>query len=272
MNLITNKKIFYVNSRNRISGSDNNFSYKLDLNASDEFDSVVVLACSIPKSYYLIRPGKNTFLLLENNGTTSNIVTLPIGNYSRKTFQTVLQSALNSASLNGYIYTVSYPNLINQADNGKFNFIVSNNGLDQPIFSFSTNVYYALGFDPNTSYTFSANQLISKNVINLQLEPTLFLHSDICQNEEGDNVLCDIYSADGSVNYSNIKYEMIDLESNTKPLTNSGQNIFNFYLQDEDGNDIDLNGINLNITLMCYKKNTLTKKLFSFLDLLTIKL
>ena len=66
MALITSKRIFYINTRSRLSGTDSNFTYSLPMPPNAEYDKACVLQCSIPKSYYLIEAGYNTFQLREN--------------------------------------------------------------------------------------------------------------------------------------------------------------------------------------------------------------
>ena len=54
------ERIYYINSRNRISGTNSNFTYKIDIN-NIEPDRIAVLQANIPKSYYLIQDNANSF-------------------------------------------------------------------------------------------------------------------------------------------------------------------------------------------------------------------
>jgi hypothetical protein len=72
--------------------------------------AVKILEVQIPFSYYVIHSKNNTFILYEQTLNTLT-VTLPIGNYTTSTFIPILQTALNTASLNGGLsntYTVTY--------------------------------------------------------------------------------------------------------------------------------------------------------------------
>ena len=60
-NLLTEKRIFYINSRDRLAGTDANFSYSLAIQNNEIFDHAVVLQMEIPKSYYLVQTDYNTF-------------------------------------------------------------------------------------------------------------------------------------------------------------------------------------------------------------------
>jgi len=143
MSLITDdRKIFYVDSHQRVSGTDSDFLYVLNMN-NQIYDSVCMLQCNIPKSYYLVQAGQNTFTLVEN--TSSVVVSIPIGNYGRSSFKTQAQTSLNEASPHGYVYTVSISNSSSGADTGLYYFSVSGNGSVQPQFIFTTYLYEQFG-------------------------------------------------------------------------------------------------------------------------------
>ena len=269
-NNIDHKKVFYIDSRQRISGTDNNFTFKINLNQDDEFDSVCLLQAQIPKSYYLIRAGYNTFTLREN--ITNITVTIPPGNYSRRSFQTILQNQLNNSTLNALVYTISYP-AKTQADTGKFTYTITNNLGSIPVsFIFTSNVFEQLGFDQNSTVNFVSNTLTSKNVIKLQKEDTLFLKSDICQNKEGNNTLCSIYCATGEASFSNIYYQMNNIESDSRDMVYSNSNIYTFWLVNESNQPIDLNGLNIVLSILCYKKNSISRLIKGFIKYYTLKL
>lgn len=63
---VTNPHYVYVNSRDRIAGTDENFTYNVNFPPNVEFTHVVCLNALIPKSYYLIQDGpfENVFQLL----------------------------------------------------------------------------------------------------------------------------------------------------------------------------------------------------------------
>jgi len=258
MNYFTNKQIFYINSARRLTGTHSNFSYFLNIDPNEEFDRVVVLAASIPKSYYLVDSTYKSFTLQESSSTVT--INFSVGNYTRNSLGIKLQSLLNTNSPNNYTYSVSYSNISTTNDNGKYTITVSGNGGVQPIFIFTNQMYEQLGFDLNSSNQFSGGILESTNVVNLTNETTLFIHSDICQNNEGNNILQEIY-ASGEASYSMINFtNPIPLEY-SKPMntTFSKSSSYNFYLTDENGTSIDTNGININMTIMIYKKNDIDR-------------
>ena len=256
MNYFTTKQIFYINSNNRVNQSDthSSFSYQLNIDPNQNFDKVVVLSAAIPKSYYLIQSVGNTFTLTE--GTSTATIIIPPGNYSRNGLALVLKSVLNASSPNGYVYTITFSNISSTVDTGKYLFGVSGNGSTQPSFTFGITIAEQLGFEENNTYNFSSNSLTSVYVCNLVNENTLFIHSNICQNTEGNSILQEIY-ASGEPSYTYIKFTNYTPQEYSKPMTDSRSNLFTFNLTNEDGILIDTNGININFTLMVYKRNNI---------------
>lgn len=278
--LIENKKIYYIDSRNRINGSNSNFSYKLDgITQDDEFDAVAVLALNIPKSYYLIRDGQNYFYLKENNNAPLKI-SFPIGNYSRRSFSLTIETILTANSPNGYKYEVSYANSAREPETGKLTFTVLQNGSPTNItyisFNFNEYLYENFGFEKNSVNTFSPINSIytlsSQNVIKLQLEDTIYIHSDICQNQENNNILQEVYCATGEPNFSNIHWELDgDLEPYAKDMVQGKNDVFNFYLTDEENNELDLNGLNWVMTIILYKRQNIFRMIKGYLKYLLYK-
>lgn len=252
MKYYTKKQIFYVNSARRLGGISSNFHYYLNIDPTEQYDRVVVLAASIPKSYYLIDSSHNQFSLKED--VSQITITFPTGNYTRRSLATTLTTLLNDNSPNGYTYAITYTNIGSGNDDGKYVFTVTGNGGVQPEFNFTDQMYEQLGFEINSTNTFVGDTLTSTNVINLTNEATLFIHSDICQNSEGDDVLQDIYTV-GDSSYSMINFENKTPMEYGKEMVLSQKNIYHFNVSDENGRVIDTNGINVNFTLMVYKNN-----------------
>ncbi len=243
-----NKKIFYINSESRDEGTDSDFLFSLPV-FGDDYTHCSLLQCSIPKSYYLIQDNFNTFTLDENG--TEFTITIPKGNYSRTSFQTQIQTQLNAVG--AYTYTVSVPDTTaGNPETGKFTFTVSGNGGIQPIFTFTSFLYEPMGFEAKSSNAFVGDSLESVNVINLQKENTLFIHSDLCTNGD-DNVLQEIYTNNTS-DYGNIIFLNSNVQESSKRITTI-DNVYRFYLTDENGQAIDLNGRNWVMSLMLYKPN-----------------
>lgn len=268
MSYITSSSKFYVNSRYRVSGTESEFTYYFDIPKESKYNKVCLLQASIPKSYYLIQAGEY-FQLQE--GMLSAQITVPPANYTRKTFASVLQTALNNGSPNGWTYTITYPNSTTTGDTGKYTFTVSGNSGTQPLFIFSTDndLNRHMGFDDGSTNTFTADSLTSKNVINLQRDTTIFVHSDIVRGDN-NNILQEIYSAD-SADYSNITFVQQAVEAYSKDISYNASNSYTFYLTNDYGQKIDLNGQNFDCTILLYKSNDIYDMIKHFLKLQLIK-
>lgn len=261
--------IFLVDSSKRISGTTSDFTYQLNLPKGHEFDNVCVLQCIIPKSYYLVQPGYNTFVLKENGVSTT--ITVTPGNYNAKSWSTIIGTLLTTSSSQGWTYTITFPNSTTSVDTGLFTYsCVGGN----PSFIFTTNLYEQFGFQPNSTNTFSSNTLVSANVVKFQVEDVLYLHSDISYNPDQsstNDVLQEIY-ASTTPNYTNIVYQNSGaVEGYSKQLLNQSNNIYHFVLTDENNNTLSLNGLNMVITLLIWKRQTFWDMAKKFMSLMFLK-
>ena len=170
MSYITESSKFYVNSRNRMSGTDSNFAYYFNIPKDSRYNKVCLLQASIPKSYYMVQEGE--YFDLQEGILTANITVPP--NYTRKSFAVVLQATLTTSSPNGWTYLITYPNSSTLGDTGLYTYTVSGNAGTQPTFIFSTSndLWKHMGFNSGSTNNFTANSITSENVINLQRDST----------------------------------------------------------------------------------------------------
>jgi len=267
MTFYLDKQLFYIDSNKRLTGDESDFTVKLNIDKNKNFDSVVLLDISIPKSYYLVNDTNNEFVLDENGSQAT--ITIQNGNYSRTSLATFVENALNTSSPNGYAYVITYTSIGTTVDTGKYTFSVSGNAGIQPIFIFGTELFEPLGFDKNSSNAFVVNTLESSNVINLNQEINLFLHSDICQSQD-DNVLQNI-DVVSSASYQHVVFYNTNPDCYSKPLSSKTDNFFRFYLTDENDTKIDLNGQNMVFTVMLFQKNSVSKLITSYIKLQTLR-
>lgn len=267
MSYFNENQRFSINSRNRIGGTNSNFVVMLDIDPNVTYDRVVLLDASIPKSYYSVQDGYNTFTVTE--GVLTRTITMTPGNYTRTSFANELIWALNTDGL-GWTYSVTYQNIGITVDTGHYFFSVTGNSSVQPSFTFTDSLYEQMGFNPNSTYHFIANQLESDNVINLNPEQTLFIKSDICQNRN-TNTLDDIITSTSS-SFSQINYVNYQPQETAKIFNGNGKNTFQFILVNEDDIEIDLQGQNMILSVMVFKSNDINKMLKDFLKFLTLKL
>jgi hypothetical protein len=265
---IGKKRIFYINSSNRISGTSNNFTIQLQMPLDEHYDRVTVLQANIPVSYYIVQAGLNTFQFKEPSHPAVT-VTIPAGNYNANSFAVVVGSQLTSNSPNGLTYTITYPSSFTQNNTGQFTYTV--NSTSSPIqFIFgSAPVYEQFGFSPNATYTFTVgattSTLISINVVKFIPEDTLFIHSDICDGGDTD-ILQEIYNNNNSA-LSNISFLSTDPLSYSKKLRTNANMTATFSLTDESNEPINLNGLNMLITIMIYKDNRFYQQFEQYLKM-----
>lgn len=245
---IKQKKIFYINSRNRISGTHSNFTYEIDTKQFEP-DFCTVLAINIPKTYYMVQDGENTMTLTENSVETT--ITFTPGNYNRTNLKSIFQNLLNNNTSQGWSYVVSKA-ASNAVDTGKYTFTVTGNSGLQPSFTFGDGkLHEMLGFDENTVNTFSGDTLTSVNVIKIQKEDSLFVRSDITGNHSVQ-ILQEVYSHVSS-DFDHIDLIVPDPLIYAKHINNHHTNIYRFQLTDENGKEINLNGNNWTMTLCLFK-------------------
>lgn len=251
--MIRERKIFYVDSSKRLSGNNSDFTYLIEMSGVN-YQYAVVLQANIPKSYYLVESGYNTITLQE--GELLIEINVPAGNYTRQSLKTTLMNILNNSSALGYIYKIEIPKA-SEPDDGKYTFKVYDD-MDEKInvdvkLIFKDYLYEALGFDRNSTNVFINYKLKSTNVVKLQIEDSVYVHSDICTNGN-DNILQEIFTI-SSPDYGNIVFQTPSFEAYSKRVIHNQSNTFRFYLTDEKDQPIELNGLNCILTLLLYNTN-----------------
>ena len=255
-------KLYYIDSENRLNGTTNKFSYSMQV-PDGKFDSVVCLAASIPMSFYTIEDGFNTFVLTELDVQTT--ITVPIGNYTVMNFPLVIKALLNGASPHLWTYNITFPSSVTSGTRGRFIYTVSGN-TGQPSFFFTNEMHEQFGFLKSTVNTFVDNILESTCVVSFIPDTRLFIHSDICINyDDGDSVLQEIYS-NNVVPMSMISYQLsTDPVAYSKKLRIDNSNVYNFWLTNKNNDIIDLNGLDILITVLLFKKDDILKKYIQYL-------
>ena len=266
---VTNPHYVYINSRDRLSGTDENFTYNIQFPPGLDFTHVVCLNALIPKSYYLIQNGplENIFQLQEN----STIVTIavPVGNYILSAFQKIVSGLLTANSPNGLTYTMSFPSDAAGPNVAMWTFTQSNGSIVSSIIV-NQHFFEPFGFLSGSTNVFTGTTLMSSCVIKLQSEDRLLIHSNVAANPTIDDVLVSINSST-SVNYSSIDYECPAPEFYSHLLSSQNNNTYSFTLTDENSEIIQLNGLNLNLTLLFYKADPIFDQIRNLLKVLSEK-
>ena len=240
--------ILNFSSKDRISGNNSNFqSSPVDLGVNS-YDSVCLVQASIPRSFYNVPSAYNTFTLSENG--ILKTVTVPAGTYNRINFATVLQASINAVA--SYVYTVTYPNISTQADTYKYTFTVNN--VNPVRFIFTSGLFRQMGFEENSNNLFVAQSLTSTNCINLAYITRCFIKSDVCLGTN-DSILEEVLNYGSFPMLSIAYYQQINFDINTRVYNPTSTNSWKFTLVDAFNQEIDLNGIPWNFSLIFFQRN-----------------
>jgi len=245
MSLFQLKFYHIVDSSDRVSGSTNNFIINIPMPNDNEYNRIILNSAIIPKSFYLIRDGYNTFILKE--GINLWTVSIPIGNYTLTEFTTQIQALLDDHTFIQFTYVMTFSKRL-----GKFTWIISNNSGVQPSFIFTTNVFEPMGFDKNTTNTAVGNVLTSTNIINLNPNEMIYVCSDLVNNSE--NQILEAIPMSNIPDYSYQYYQNTSTHT-IKELTNNRNQTFTFQIKDSFHRLLDLNGKNIVFTICCHKEH-----------------
>lgn len=244
------KQLFYINSRDRLSGTHSAFTYHFDIDPSIHYEYVSLVSASVPKSFYSVQAGSNTLSLFEL--AVEYIITIPIGNYSRNSFATTMSSKLTAGSGNAWVYTVTFPNINRTVDDGKY--IVTCTGASEAPSLVVTHLDQHLGFDQGTTQNFTsvggAYILKSANVCNLNPSSTLIVQSNMVAEKIG-HIKALFTSSVNSYDY--IIYNNMNIMETCKRMVSSKSDVYTIWITDQNNNIIDLNGEGIILVLMIFK-------------------
>lgn len=240
-------------------GHTGDFYYGINLPSPENYDSVVLIQGSFPKSWYVVREGLNSFTLTESASSVQ--ITIASGNYSMQAFRVALTLALNANSPNGYTYAISMPLVNNTVSTGKYTYTVTGNAGIQPVFTFPTTtlLHKQMGFVYNTSNAFVGDTLVSTNICNMNTVAGLLIKTDLIDGETtqsptGSNVLQEVLCYNTN-DFSNISFGNPAPDYSAKPLRTGVNQLVNFKITDLDDNTIDFNGMTCNFSLAFFKRD-----------------
>jgi len=251
---ITPPLVINFNSKDRVQGSNSSFtSEPVDL-GNNQFDSVCLVQASLPKSFYNMPSGFNTFTLKEN--TTSVTVTIPVGSYTRINLQSVLATKLTAISPNALTYTVSYP-VSTVADTFHYTFTVNSSVITVQFIFASTSPFRQLGFEISTN-TFTAgvgsSTLESVNSLNLSYILRAFIKTNLV-SDATDGILEEVLNFGSYPSSSVVHYQQYNFDMNTRKYNRSITNSWLFSIVDAFDQLIDLNGIPWAFSVVFYQRN-----------------
>jgi len=232
------RKFYSVDSKSKASGTNESFNIVLDVPFRNSFNTLTLLNCEIPKSYYMTNSALASTVPVVSVGSGS--ISFTEGrNYSAAELATALQTKLVALGLTG-TFTVTF-----DVNTGKFTI---SNTLNVFTLDFTNAPVIAkyLGFSAAlqtaTLRSGTIYDLVSTNVINLQRYDSITLYCGVALNNN-NNVLGVIYPSsygEGSV----IIYETQDSIGTSVGLTGQVTDNINFTLADSyTGEVINLNGV-----------------------------
>lgn len=247
-----NPHMFTFNSKDRISGTNSNFqSRPINLAQSQHYTDVCVIQASIPRSLFNVPSGYNTFTLTENGVDAT--VTISPASYSVFNLIPVLEAALNAASPNGWVYTVTFPAL-DQPQTFRYTYTVTGNGGLQPSFTFGVGMFRLMGFLTGTTNTFVADTLVSVAGVNFAYSSRAFIKSDVCQNTDR-GILQEILNyATNCSPYTYCYFEQMACDLTSRNFNDQSRNSWNFTLVDGFDQEIDTNNISWSFTVAFYAR------------------
>ena len=247
MSGIKDGRFLYITSGDQLHENVNTFTFPIQLDTTKEYDRVTLMQANIPISYYVIQAGFNTFNLIEN-GTVVTI-TIPQGNYNANSFASIIGGLMTASSPNSHVYTITYPNSFTSTQTGKFTYSVNTiTGVIQLQFPLNSPINVQFGFDMGMTYTFtpgiSTSTLVSTDVINFIPENTVFIHSNLVQDENGSDILQEIFSSNSSP-FQNLVFLNPMPQEFSKKLSSNTIQLATLSITDEYGIPIYLNGLDV---------------------------
>ncbi len=254
-NASANPLIVSFTSRSRIAGTNSDF-YSSPINLiNNRYTQVCLLQASIPRSFFNVPLGANTFILIE--GINSTTITVPAASYNVYNLATTLSDIMTTNSSSGFIYTVSYAAPC-EPDTFRYTFTVTGNGGVQPqlIFNDQESMNRQLGFDNDTIVSFVGDTLMSTNSVNLSYITRAFIKSDVVSNTL-NSVLEEILNYGDFPMKSLCFFQQFSIDLNARTLNSNGANSFRFSLVDSFDRLIDLNNIPWSFSLVFFERQDL---------------
>jgi hypothetical protein len=264
--MITDLISYNINSKNRLSGTSNNFYINIEIpkDKLENINYVSLVSLCFPKSFYQISNNNNNFTYIEydnilNIEYTYNII-IDIGNYTKKDLFNKIKSKLEIISNNNIKFEIT--DEYDDRETGKIKITATNNNILKKFIFNQNDIYQVMGFEKGLTYQF-IDLITSPLVINLNHEDNIIIHSNIVSNEYNDyknnsnDILTSLFTS-GNKNFSYIIKDY-DIITNMKQFKNNST--IHIYITNEDGDDIELNNIDISMVL-CFFNYTNNKDIY----------
>ena len=234
------------------NNSNVRFTLHKAISINDKQASIALKAGIIPRSFYVVNGTNDAFDIII--GATTYHINLPHGNYTAKNMSTYIASYINTAVGGTPSFTCSYSKTTNKYTLTALN-TSSTISVDTVV---SYSAYKLLGIS-KTSHLFTASGsnmvFTSDNCVNVMQINTAHIRignmifSDVYDSTgHASNVLHSVYFSTNFNAWEMINENFIDWKS----IASIGTSLtyLDISIQDEDGNYIDFNGVDWQMTLL----------------------
>ena len=250
---IVDKKMIFINSKERDSGTINDFTITLPTHLLTRKDNqkmrIILNDLVLPYTWYNVQSSNRSFDVRENNAAYPYQCLLTPGSYHVLQLRDHLKQQLDYYSATSgfnYVYTITYDEV-----SARFTFsAVKAGGTAVVSFEFdSTSSYRLLGFEPDSTNTFVNQSISSTRAVNMMFTDALYMHCDLLTTNinkgSGDRSTYHVSNAFAKVPvntspFSNILYA----NANDDFLTNIPERFINqirFKFHTVEHNEIELN-------------------------------
>jgi hypothetical protein len=250
--LLGETQTYLVSSNTKVSGTNSQFSHKIEMPQTNIFDRVCVLNCRCAHSYYQVNENKNSFYVDIGGGEVT--VTVPIGNYTKQGIANKLEECLqDTMNVN---FSVTYPLDSDETQTGKLRFFLRGSlSFSFRFDSTSNDLLGIMGFE-TTTYNSSSNELFSEIPISTHAPLTLLLGSDIVYGQQDGNRVLQEIDLGEEDQFNDITFVQNDVLGNSRRLAHTGHRFFNFWLEDGETRElINLRGRSIIFTLLIFRAN-----------------
>jgi len=261
------KPSFIIDSDHRITGSIENFTCKIKMRPGNQYDSVCMIHCNVPKTYYNVDTDNNEFVLKENG--VSRTINLQAGQYTISNFPTYLKLILDNASqaispLSPWTYAITFSSLdylwkIEVTEHASRALVSCDINMTGEL----TSPHEVFGFSEGSENPFidisgGIGYLYSSQVVNFERTSYITVKSNICNNDGNINTDSTILARFPVRNITfneMIHYDLTHLEDGMKTLTGNGNDVFSFSIHDDHDRILNLHNRDWFLTLFVFKYN-----------------
>ena len=236
---------------------DSRFSSNSDLNNPNfiynnigfsRSSKLKIVECSIPLTFYKFTSSNNTLVVQENVGASFNVSITP-GNYTNTTIATELTTRLNAASVNARTYTCSVSTttgkLTISVSAGTFAILSTSNS---QCLRFLGLVASGQTSTKTGSYVVDLNPSKYIHLVSNSLSSGLQNQSSVIDTTPNSIVVETFYNNRNS--YENLYWKVRNPQDYY--LADDDLDSISFYLMDDAGNVLDLNGASFSVKIAFY--------------------